>query len=310
MGKVKPAQHHWWPEGLSNFWKNAEGGVHWLLPSGEVKPSVPKNFGKIGNGHNIQLGKSGEETVWDQSLEAEFQKADDYFPFVIQWLQALKEACTAVPSADRFHPVSVTDEELQRLTECLISLAVRSPMNRESAVGAAEYFRGPLKERERNMLIALNMRNSQRDAVKRIGIRGKFVAIYSPEREFIFGDGFYHNIRSPLGSIWSLRMFVPLTPEIAVLFAQPSSYTVHPRFFTLSINAQEAREFNETTQVYARKQIFYRSQKPEIIEAYKQEQHLHYTGVTDPITEWIHRIPGVTPRDTSLDFLFARRKED
>ena len=69
--------------------------------------------------------------------------------------------------------------------EELVSHAVRSPMTREAAVSLAERFRGPLRGRERNVLIGLNIRNRQRSITDSIGTKGKFVAIYSPNREFI-----------------------------------------------------------------------------------------------------------------------------
>ena len=189
---LKPERHHWWPECVSEFWKNDEGCVHWLRPNGKIVQSPPKNFGVIGNGHQIRLGTApGETTIWDESFERDFQRADDNFPTVIRWLQELERwnHPSRTRMTDRFVPVSVEDERLSMLAESMISLAVRSPMNREAAVSVAEYYRGPLPERERNTLITMNMRHSHKEAVKQIGIRGKFVAIYSPARARRLADG-------------------------------------------------------------------------------------------------------------------------
>lgn len=296
---LKPERHHWWPESVSKFWKNDQGCVHWLRPDGQIVPSPPKNFGVIGNGHQVRLGKnSGEATVWDQSFESDFQRADDNFPAVIRWLQRLesREHSGRTLLRDRFEPIDVEDEWLAKLAEGVISLAIRSPMSREAAVSLAEHFRGPLPERERNALITLNMRNSHKEAVKQIGIRGKFVAIYSPVRELIFGDGFFHNIRSPVNSIYSPKILLPLTPNIAVLFARPMSYMTMPRFFTLAIDADEAGKLNHAVQVYARDKIYYRSEKPEIDDAYIQGRHLEYSGANNPIENLISQIPGIQTR--------------
>ena len=296
---LKPERHHWWPEGVSEFWKNDKGCVHWLWPDGKIVQSPPKNFGVIGNGHQIRLGHApGETTVWDESFERDFQTADDNFPAVIRWLQGLerRDHPSRTPMTDRFVPVSVEDERLSMLAECLISLAVRSPMNREAAVSVAEYYRGPLPERERNTLITMNMRHSHKEAVKQIGIRGKFVAIYSPARELIFGDGFYHNIRSPLNSMHSPKILAPLTPDIAVLFVRPITYTTMPRFFTLVIDTDEAKKLNHAVQVYSRNKIYYRSQKPEVDDTYVQSKHLEYAGLTNPIENLISYVPGTQTR--------------
>lgn len=198
--------------------------------------------------------------------------------------------------SDRFMPVTVEDEWLSMLVESIVSLAVRSPMNREAAVSVAEYYRGPLPERERNTLITMNMRHSHKEAVKQIGIRGKYVAIYSSGRELIFGDGFYHNIRSPVNSMHSPKILVPLTPNIAVLFVRPMAYTTMPRFLTLAIDADEAKNLNHAVQVYARDKIYYRSEKPEVCDAYVQGKHLEYSSPNNPIENLISFVPGTQTR--------------
>ncbi|WP_447414900.1 hypothetical protein, partial [Clostridium perfringens] len=105
---------------------------------------------------------------WDQNYEAEFQAADDAFPRVIEWLDGLERAGPPfeIPRQERILPQQITDEQFLDLLQCVVSLAVRSPMHRERSVSLAEHLRGPLPERERNNLIGANMRNAQRDAVK------------------------------------------------------------------------------------------------------------------------------------------------
>ncbi|RWE46323.1 MAG: hypothetical protein EOS79_12155 [Mesorhizobium sp.] len=294
MAELKSARHHWWPENVSAFWKDEEGFTNWLMPDGSVKRMPPKNLGVIGNGHQIRLGQAGEATPFDQDFEGVFDRADNNFPGVIQWLQGLErdDAPSSEPLAARFRPLEVPDDNLAKLAEGLISLAVRSPMNRESAVSVAEHHRGPLPGAERNALIGLNMRDTHQEAVKQIGIRGKFVAIYSPNKEFIFGDGFYHNIRSPLNAMHSPTLLALLTPNIAALFVRPMSYRTLPRFFTLAIDADEAERLNHAIQVHARKQIFYRTDRPKIADVYRRERHLVYTGA-NPVKDLIENIPGV-----------------
>jgi hypothetical protein len=51
MAKLNSERHHWWPECVSDFWKDDDGGVNWMLPDGTLRRSSPNNFGVIGNGH-------------------------------------------------------------------------------------------------------------------------------------------------------------------------------------------------------------------------------------------------------------------
>jgi hypothetical protein len=297
MTKKKSERHHWWPECVSLHWADEEGGVHWLLPNGEVRKSTPNNFGVIGNGHYIKLGRhSGETSPWDHNYESEFQAPDNNFPSLINWLKSLQQQPpdTSVDLSDRFHPLQATDEEIKKIVECIVSLAIRSPMNRESAVRLAEYLRGPLPERERNALIGANMHQDYKTAVVAIGTRGKFVIIHSPDQEFIYGDGFFHNLTSPLmTSPLSVKMFVPITPHIGILFAQPGRYRIDPRAFTLSITAEEAITLNNAIQIYSRDKIYFRSQKPNLLDDYKCSEHRRYADESNPIDYLIKAIPRV-----------------
>ena len=299
--------HHWWPKGVSSFWKDADGCVARISPNGELLRQPPKNFGVIGHGHSIKLGrKPGDSTAFDYNFESEFQHADDNFPSTIRWLEGLERESRPNESilTNRFLTQDDPEEKLSLLVEGLISLAIRGPMYRSAAVRLAEHFRGPLPTRERNALVGLNMHGHQRTFVTAIGTRGKFAVIYSPERELIFGDGFFHNITSPAGAPYSPKILVPLTPNISVLFARPSIYTTKPRLSTLVITPDEAERLNQTVQIYAKEMLFYRSEKPTIIDEFRQNQHLQY-GEPNPIDVLIHSIPGVPPRDGSLDFLLA-----
>jgi len=284
------------------------GGVHWLLPDGEERRARPDAFGVIGNGHFIKLGnRSGDTTPWDQNFEREFHDADDRFPAVIDWLEGLRyEPRIGKNRRDRFVPQASSDEQFGQMVESLTSLAIRSPMTREACVSLAERFRGPLPERERNSLITANMRDMHRRAVRDLGISGKATAILSPDREFIFGDGFYHNLTSPAGTPHSPRILVPVTPRLAVLYARPIQYSTEPRLSTLLITADETEALNEVVQVYARNALFYRSEKPEITQDFRAGKHRHYTSSRNVVEQMVHEMPGVPDRDTSLDFLERR----
>src|SRR3546814_14908810 len=91
-------------------------------------------------------------------------------------------------------------------------------------------------------------------------MHGKATAILSPNREFIFGDGFYHNLTSPSRPQNSPEILAPLTPRLAVLYARPMQYTTEPRLSTLVIGVDETETLNHVVQIYARVNIFYRSE--------------------------------------------------
>jgi len=283
-----------------------------LSPTGDKLRLEPWKFGSIGHGHSIKLSRvPGKSTVWDYNFESEFQRADQSFPQVIRWLDSLKRDNRTGARAliERFLPLDVPEEMLGHLMEGLVSLCVRSPMNRRMAVSVAEELRGgKISVRERDALIALNIRYRQRAVADALGTRGKFAVIYSPEREFIFGDGFFHNLTSPATPPANPQMLVPLTPNISVLFARPSQFSTEPRLSTLVVSREEADILNHAVQVYAKEMIFYRSEQPSVTEEFRKGEHFHYAGPDNSITNLIHNIPGIPPRDRSLDFLFQRAR--
>lgn len=301
---LKSERHHWWPVCVSEYWKNAAGIVHWLLPDGSERTAPPKNFGVIGNGHLIKLAsRRGETSPWDENFEQEYALADSNFPRVIDWLSGLnrKRVENAPTRADRFLHQAASDERISLLVECLVSLAVRSPMNRAAAVGLAEKLRGPISEPERSALIGSNMRRAHGRAVKSIGTRGKFVVLFSPDREFIFGDGFFHNITTPGNAPFSPQILAPITPEMSVLLAVPMQYSLEPRLTTIVVSAEEADALNRAVQVYAGDAVFYRAERPELTDEFRLGKHCSYSHPGNPIATFIHSIPGVPPRDTTFD---------
>jgi len=308
MKSQKSERHHWWPENVSARWKDAGGCVHRLTPDGEMKRAPPKNFGVIGNGHFIKLGDTAAgHTPWDQNFEQEFQRADSEFPRLIDWLEGLdrKPGLDRREIRARYLPQPASDDNLAALTESIVSLAVRSPMNRAAACGLAERFRGPLPQRERNSIIGLNMRRTQRVVSDAIRSRAKFCVVFSPDRELIFGDGFFTNVRSPGEHLMAPKVLAPVTPNMAVLIVRPTRYTDEPRLVTLVATPADANALNHAVQVYAKDAIFYRSEAPVLGEAFRSGKHLQYSAPGNPIDEFIHTLPGIPPRDRSLDGLAA-----
>jgi len=295
MAKLKSAKHHWWPECVSAHWVANDGKAGWLKPDGAVLRVPPKNLGALGNGHHIKFSpKSGEPSPFDSCFESEYDVADSSFPEVISWLKHLnREYQPDLDLSARFIPHDCTTDRLMALTECVVSLAVRSPRNREASVGIAERLRGPIPKPERETLITYNMRPSQRIVSDKIGANGKYVVLFSNSREFVFGDGFFHNICGALNSPVGAKIFAPITPEISVCAIYPRHFRVEPRLSTIVLSDEETELCNEAVQVYSRQAIFFRSEQPEIQEVFARGEHLMYTSSENPIDFLIGHIPGI-----------------
>ncbi len=299
---LKPERHHWWPECVSRHWEDDEGCTHRVVPSGEIRRAPAKNFGVIKGGHDIKPDKMGRHSVWDHRFESEFQRADDNFARVIDWLDSLdRQPIPLNDPRERFLAQSADDESIGHLVEGMVSLIVRSPKFRASAVSLAEYHRGELPARERNALIGMNIMRCQRRFADGIGVSGKFAILYAVEREFIFGDGFYHNLSSGYENTMGIRMAVPITPHITAFYASPMRYITKPRLVTITLNDSEVTFFNETVQVYAKDFLFFKSQAPKIIDAFKQRKHLVYAS-PNPIAQWVQYLSGLPSDQTRLHF--------
>ena len=178
MKPLKSEKHHWWPKCVSAHWQDDNGKVNRVDACDNVTRSNPENFGVIRNGHHIKLDYvGGEPTVWDSSFEREFDRADRNFPKLIEWLGGLIHHDDD-STYGRFTEQAASDEQIDRLIECAVSLVVRGPRNREASVGLAEHLRGPLEPRERNALISLNMHRKQQMIVRSFSCRGKFAVFF------------------------------------------------------------------------------------------------------------------------------------
>lgn len=133
------------------------------------------------------------------------------------------------------------------------------------------------------------------------------MVVFSPQRELIFGDGFFSNLTPPVDHLLSPKLFVPLTPRIAVLFARPSRFTVLPRMVTVTTAAEETDALNRAVHVYAKDAIFYRSERPAMTKEFAQKKHLVFADHRNPVDRLIHEILGVPPPDPWLEALFAAR---
>lgn len=169
-------------------------------------------------------------------------------------------------------------------------------MNREASVSLAQRLRGgKLPSREREVLTGLNLRHRQKLIVDDIGTRAKFVAIFSPDREFVFGDGFYHNVSYARPPLMTPEILAPITPQISVLICRPTQYMKNPQLSSVVLTEAEADGLNLAVQVYSKNAIYFREALPTVHEAYLAGEHRMFSDPLNPVSHLIHEVPGIPP---------------
>ena len=277
---LKSELHHWWPQSLSRYWADGDGVIHQLFASGRVvEQTNPRKFGAIRNAHHIKFGDA--PSPWEFSFEGEFGAADSAFRGVIAWIENLERLSIGESAtlSDRFLAQEVGWDALNELLHCLLSLVVRSPRFRNQMGLTIEHYResaGFPTPSSKERLININLRQAFDIFVKDTPSRGKFLILFSDEREFVFGDGFYNNYKSPANAPNNPRILVPLTPNACVLYARPHSYFADPPLVTLNLLPKEADLINETVLVHSCDFVFFRSQQPDLVEEFTRGEFLQY----------------------------------
>ena len=293
--RLKSAKHHWWPRCVSKHWVGRDGRVGRLTPDGSVRRVSPSSLGSIKNAHLIRFDRD-DPTFWDQDFEDEFSQADGTFPRVIQWLNDVRAESARRPKGERYRYTEIgsTQQKRRYLAVCLVSLAVRSPSNRESVASMVRQVRDEpnIPPWEIDNLVRANMGNAQKKLSERAG-EGKFAILLSKRREFIFGDGFHHNVRSPVQGLPSPRMLVPVTPKIAVIYVIPRRWREEPRLVCKTLTSEEVEWVNYGVQVYSKSEVFFKSEKPSTTDAFKTQTFQGFRTRENVVDNLIDSIPGV-----------------
>lgn len=272
---LKTELHHWWPKSLSQFWANNDGFITKLSSDGSEVRSQPKRFGAIKNAHHVKMGDPSG--LWDSTFETKFNKADNQFPDLIEWLYELDFGPLLPKSTfqKRFKTQEISKQERRRLAECLASLITRSPCSRNNVKITVEYYRQTLPKKDRETdksLIAANMFHVYEAFVHRISMGGKFAVLIADGSEFIFGEGFLHNFPIPADTFFDPRCVIPLTPNVAVLFTSPLQYRTKPELVTMQLTEKEVRMINGWVQIYSKDNVFYRNENPEILANFAERE--------------------------------------
>src|SRR3546814_13312268 len=67
--------------------------------------------------------------------------------------------------------------------------------------------------------------------------------------------------------------------------------------------AREAGNLNHIVQIDAHEPVFYRKDRPKLIDEYRARQHRHFTTSRNIVENIVHDMPGVPAHNTALDFL-------
>lgn len=281
--------HHWWPQGLSNFWADQDGLTFRLTSSGEVKQSPPKNFGVISSAHAIKL-----DGPWNATIEPIFDFADDNLPRIVTSILEMIRAEKTVDDRanrhfqNRVRAYAMGRQERDAFAECLASLILRSPEFRNRIRLTINAYREDFGHSEisaRDNLIAGNIYQWFPNAVA--DFRQAHIALlYSHDSEFIFGEGYLNNVSGPTHTS-NLRAVLPLTPELTAICFSGSGNRPPSQICSLAVTALEVSGINCLTQIYTKDYIYFRSQKPSILDIFARNQFLQRSHHEDALIESI-----------------------
>lgn len=293
---LKSQLHHWWPRGLSQLWADGDGKVTRLAWDGSELKAPPKTFGAITNAHHMNVG-----APWSASIEPMFGDADSALPGLVKKLETLtfKKGRDRLVFDKRLTPHQIETEDRRLLGECLASLLVRCPAYRNLLHITAERFwgrTGDQVQKHNDTLIAANIHAHYKNVVTSLGRGGKIAVLRSPDREFIMGEGYLSTLAGP-GPETQYRCLIPLTPSTAVLAFAISSYWTNPPICTVGLAPNEVDYINGITQIYTRDYIFYRTQTPQLVDAFKAREFLTLQYHQSPwLDALVHGVASYSPK--------------
>ena len=287
---LKSEKHHWWPQTISKHWRNSRGFINRVNAKGENSEVQPKSLAVIKNGHIIKLSDNPEKrTSFDQNFEHFFDKADFNSNAIIK---SLSEIRIKHFQYERVNPTKsnvFSPEDHELLIEIIVSLAVRSPMYRDGCIAIAEKLRGEIPPLEKDRLIAINIRDALKNITSQIRNEASIYLMLSKEKEFIFGDGFYHDIPTVTISSRSPTLVCPLTPHICVII-DAKERKKNDSLISVEINDEEVAICNDTVQIYSKNEIFYSNDKPILSEHFTENIRKEYYPYDNPLLNLLEKI--------------------
>ena len=146
---------------------------------------------------------------------------------------------------------------------------------------------------ELKLLSAVNIIGKQKQIEQRLKDKGKFVILYTDTNEFIFGDGFYHNVSMViLRSSCDDRILVPLTPNMTIAYINPIQCMKEPRLLALKADDKLVMLVNKMVQIYSKDFLFYKTEKPVLNKYFIENKHLEIEH-DKALENLFNGIPGV-----------------
>ncbi|HIH8281402.1 DUF4238 domain-containing protein [Escherichia coli] len=290
MKNIKSEKHHWWPQTIAKHWKNSRGFINRVNTKGENTEVKPKSLAVIKNAHIIKFSNNPEKrTCFDQNFECFFDKADNNSNAIIKLLSEIRDKHFECEYNKFTKSNRCSSEHHELIIEIIVSLAVRSPMYRDKCIAIAESIRGEIPALEKDRLIALNMRDALKNITSHIKNEASIYLLLSKEKEFIFGDGFYHDIPAVTIPGRSPTIVCPLTPHICVIIDAKERKN-EDSLISVTMNDEEITICNNTIQIYSKNEIFYRDDKPILSVHFTDNQRKEYFIFDNPLLKLLEKI--------------------
>jgi hypothetical protein len=280
----KGENHHWWPRSIQKYWLDQSAGINWLKPDGTVVAGGQGSFGGISDAHNIVVGSG-----WDSSFERDFDAADDKVKSALEDLKAFEPSRSSPKDFElqnRLSPAPLSENLRNDLASICAGLLLRSPRTRHGAYITANYYRG--EEHvvgPRDKLIAANLANKFKPLESYLQKNAQILLIFSNSDEFVFGDGIFSNLNTTDVRIGDHFAFVTLSPSTTLLCWTGNSHVYKNRAMTVRATTEEVERLKDAVLTYSRSFVFYRTQKPRMIDAYASGEHLEYESHREPYFE-------------------------
>lgn len=263
------------------------------MSNGKSLQTQNGKLGGIKNAHAYKYTKDWEDSPWNQIDEHLFQTVDNNFNRIVEEL-TLEHHTGKESVLDEWQPLRTSKWLKDNLTPSLVSLCMRSPRTRCLASSLGRELFGFEQGSITDMNVSLaNVMAGFKAHSKALPGKGKIGILRAIDSEFIYGDGLYHNLNASGDVGFNPKMFVPLTPKIAVIYFKPSRYITEPMFSEIRVNKKFVNNLNDLIQVYSKKFIFYRSTSPKLHYAFKLEEFMEISKETNVAIELMNSLPGV-----------------
>jgi len=292
----KSANHHWWPRGLSKFWRGTDGNVGCVrrdVKGFRTFRTQHKNYGGQRDGHSHLYGENRHDSPWNRSEEHIFDSVDNSMG---QLVNRLKKMTLQVAERSRaeWHPTTNDTVLRDALAPALLSLCLRNPHSRCLASSMGRKMMGYERGSQVDKNVSLsNILASFNANEKQLRGRGRFGIFVARESEFIYGDGCFHNVHISGDFVGNISMLVPMTPKIAVGYRLPSRYMTEPMFCVMNVGPDIVTSFNNLVQIYSETELFFSNIKPKLIPEFERGEFLRIQNEHNPALHWLNQLPGL-----------------